>query len=647
MMKSTRLLVASILFAITGWCAQPPGFLSHQGFVRSDGIPLHGTGSFKFALVDGAGTTTYWSNDGTSTGGGEPTTAVDLTVTRGIYSVALGDTNIANITQSVPAGVFGQQADVRLRVWFDDGIRGSQLLVPDQRIASVGYALSAALAQGVVDGAISSANLVDGAALGEILDDDGAGSGLDADLLDGRQADELWQLGGNAGTTPGAHFLGTTDNTSLELRVNGLRALRIEPRESGLWGFAPNVIGGTPANSVGANNSGATIAGGGAPAFSNEVTGDFGVIGGGFGNVAGYFSTVAGGAENAADSVSTVGGGDNNTATAYGAVGGGARNEATSEGFSTVAGGFGNTADRYASTVAGGQNNTATGNYAAVGGGDGNTASGVSSTVGGGDENTASGDYSTVAGGRSNSAIGIDATVSGGFTNTAVGPYSTVVGGYENTATGSLATVCGGYANTAAGDRSLAAGSKAKANHSGTFVWADNSDAEEFASTGINQFLIRAVFGVGINTSLPNFDLHVNGTAGKPGGGSWTTASDARLKDVGEPFKRGLEAIEQLQPKHYRYLPNNALDLPIDREYVGLIAQEVEAAVPEAVERNDSGYLHVNNDPILWTMLNALGELKAENDAKTAEVNDLKARLAALEALVEPGATFLHSGEPR
>lgn len=41
-----------------------------------------------------------------------------------------------------------------------------------------------------------------------------------------------WSLYGNAGATPGAHFLGTTDNQPFEIKVNGQRALRIEPAET-------------------------------------------------------------------------------------------------------------------------------------------------------------------------------------------------------------------------------------------------------------------------------------------------------------------------------------------------------------------------------------------------------------------------------
>lgn len=147
------------VFSLTLAClvtikAQVPGLFNYQGRIAVGTVNFEGTGLFKFALVNGAGTTTYWSNDGTSSGGGQPSAAVTITVTKGLYSVQLGDTTLANMT-TVPANVFGN-ADVRLRVWFNDGINGFQLLAPDQRIAAVGYAMVAGT---VSDGAINSSKL--------------------------------------------------------------------------------------------------------------------------------------------------------------------------------------------------------------------------------------------------------------------------------------------------------------------------------------------------------------------------------------------------------------------------------------------------------------------------------------------------------
>jgi formylglycine-generating enzyme required for sulfatase activity len=116
-------------------------------------------GQFKFAMVNTDATATFWSNDGTSTAGSQPTHAVSLTVTKGLYAVLLGDATLANMTV-IPNTVFNNP-DVRLRVWFDDGTaNGPQLLTPDQRIAAVGYAM---MAGNVPDAAITSAKLAAGA----------------------------------------------------------------------------------------------------------------------------------------------------------------------------------------------------------------------------------------------------------------------------------------------------------------------------------------------------------------------------------------------------------------------------------------------------------------------------------------------------
>jgi hypothetical protein len=124
---------------------------------------------------------------------------------------------------------------------------------------------------------------------------------------------------------------------------------------------------------------------------------------------------------------------------------------------------------------------------------------------------------------------------------------------------------------------------------------------------------------VGIGTRTPGFLLEVNGAAGKPGGGSWSTASDERLKDVEGPFERSLEALENLKPVAFQYKEDNPQGLPSDESYIGLIAQAVKQTIPEAVTRDDAGYLHLNNDPIIWTMLNAINELREQNEELQAE----------------------------
>jgi trimeric autotransporter adhesin len=168
---------------------------------------------------------------------------------------------------------------------------------------------------------------------------------LNAELLDGLDSLALpyWKLGGNAGTTPGINFLGTSDNNALELKVNGQRAFRLEPNAA-----SPNVVGGS-ANTVTGGNSGATIGGGGQLGFPNTANGSFSTIGGGLNNTTGFGGTVAGGDTNVASgNISFVGGGQQHTASGIDA---------------TISGGFHNTASGLVATVPGGSDNVAGGQY--------------------------------------------------------------------------------------------------------------------------------------------------------------------------------------------------------------------------------------------------------------------------------------------
>lgn len=130
---------------------------------------------------------------------------------------------------------------------------------------------------------------------------------------------------------------------------------------------------------------------------------------------------------------------------------------------------------------------------------------------------------------------------------------------------------------------------------------------------------------VGIGTSAPAQLLSVNGTAGKPGGGNWDVFSDERLKTVKGPFNSGLKAVMQLQPVRYEYKPNNALGIKLEGEHVGFAAQSVQQIIPEAVTSTDNGYLMVKNDPIIWTMLNAIKEQQKEIEQLKTEVRRLRA----------------------
>jgi hypothetical protein len=132
---------------------------------------------------------------------------------------------------------------------------------------------------------------------------------------------------------------------------------------------------------------------------------------------------------------------------------------------------------------------------------------------------------------------------------------------------------------------------------------------------------------VGIGTTAPTDALSVNGNASKSAGGtSWAVFSDERLKNIKGRFTLGLKAVMQLQPLRFEYKQNNELGLNSQGEQIGFGAQSLQKVIPEAVTRNSNGYLMVNSDPILWTMLNAIKEQQKQIAELKAEVRTLKAR---------------------
>ena len=161
----------------------------------------------------------------------------------------------------------------------------------------------------------------------------------------------------------------------------------------------------------------------------------------------------------------------------------------------TIAGG-GATGDSFVSSASA---NRVTDIFGTVGGGVSNKA-GQFGTVSGGRGNQAAGNASTVSGGWNNIAdASWGATVGGGTSNQAAGYASTVAGGGRNVASGAQSMIPGGMDNEAKGDYGFAAGRRAKADHGGSFVWADSTD-EDFVSTAANQFRVRATGGAHFET---------------------------------------------------------------------------------------------------------------------------------------------------
>jgi hypothetical protein len=277
------------------------------------------------------------------------------------------------------------------------------------------------------------------------------------------------------------------------------------------------------------------------------------------------------------------------------------------------------------STISGGQDNETQGGYdhrhQTIGGGLNNAAHFIYSTVGGGQDNVAHGSWSTVGGGVGNTCDGGASTIAGGSSNETGGNGATVGGGAFNKAHGQSSTVPGGNLNQALGNYSFAAGRKAKALHDGSFVWADQTDAD-FQSTADNRFHVRASGGVYLYTnSTLSSGMYLQG-----GGSSWIGVCDSTLKrNIREvDYQKVLEKVAELPISQWSY---EAQDESL--EHIGPMAQDFYRLF--GLGDDDK---HINTLDPDGVALAAIKGLYRQNQAQGDEIDQLKASLAQLESVV-------------
>ena len=130
----------------------------------------------------------------------------------------------------------------------------------------------------------------------------------------------------------------------------------------------------------------------------------------------------------------------------------------------------------------------------------------------------------------------------------------------------------------------------------------------------------------------------------KPGGGAWIDTSDSRIKTVAGPYEQGLAEIKQVNPVRYTFKGNattfdpknipenlkgsaNATHATVmSREFIGVVAQEVEQPMPELVTQI-TGWIDGQQvddlrilDPsaLTYALINAVKELSARVEALEA-----------------------------
>ena len=96
--------------------------------------------------------------------------------------------------------------------------------------------------------------------------------------------------------------------------------------------------------------------------------------------------------------------------------------------------------------------------------------------------------------------------------------------------------------------------------------------------------------------------------------GDITAFSDETLKENIQPITNALDKLNQIRGVTYNLKDDNT------RKHTGVIAQELQKVLPEAVHTNDDGILSVAYGNTIGLLIEAIKELQGT-------VNDLKRRL--------------------
>jgi hypothetical protein len=152
-------------------------------------------------------------------------------------------------------------------------------------------------------------------------------------------------------------------------------------------------------------------------------------------------------------------------------------------------------------------------------------------------------------------------------------------------------------------------------------------------STGAGTF--QTVIGSQTLVGKGNNTAFIGGTSGAYNGAnssSWSVTSDSRLKKNIIDNNVGLGAINAIRVCNFEYRLPQEVDPELSASdaiiksgvQLGVIAQELQAVLPDCVKQESTGVLSVDIDNLTWYTINAIKQLSTALDAANA-------RIAALE----------------
>ena len=130
---------------------------------------------------------------------------------------------------------------------------------------------------------------------------------------------------------------------------------------------------------------------------------------------------------------------------------------------------------------------------------------------------------------------------------------------------------------------------------------------------------------VGIGTTTPIYKLHVNGSVGSQ---TFSATSDIRFKENIVDLSNALQKICSIRGVNYNFKDSS------ESKHAGVIAQEVDEIIPEAINKNDNEKWSVNYNTLFSYYVEAIKELNHKNDDLVQKNNELMKTVECMKSMM-------------
>jgi hypothetical protein len=228
--------------------------------------------------------------------------------------------------------------------------------------------------------------------------------------------------------------------------------------------------------------------------------------------------------------------------------------------------------------------------------------------------------YATASG--YNTFVGYQSGFSSGITQaSAVGYQALKAGTDQNTALGYQAGL-----TTTSGYNNVYVGHITGQNHTtGSYCTYVGFGASASGNSGSSELVVSSGYNGGSTVGKGTDTGFIKGGSGGIYQGNnsatWSVTSDQRLKKNIVDNNVGLDAINSIRVRNFEYrVTEEVTELPQNQAIektgvqLGVIAQELQAVLPDCVKQESTGVLSVDTDNLTWYLINAVKQLKAEID---------------------------------